>query len=188
MPYPNKESNVLDLFFNEPTKYWHFKDIVKMAKISEQRANYWLKQFVKRKIIKHVKPKEKMPYFIAEYNYPEYRNKKKLYALNRMLETGLLNKLQSLKNAKTVVIFGSFVRSDWNTNSDIDVFIYGDPEDLRFGTRWSGREVEVHTCRTKKNIKEIKSNLINNVVKGYFVKGNIHDLVEVSTWKLKLKI
>lgn len=180
MPYPNKESNVLDLFFNEPTKHWHFKDIVKKAKISEQRANYWLRQFSKQKLIKHTKPKGKMPYFIAEHNLPWYRNKKRIYALNRMLETGLLNKLQSLKNAKTVVIFGSFARSDWNTNSDIDVFIYGDPEDLRFGTRWLRREVTVHTYRTKKEIKEIKSGLINNVVKGYFVKGSVHDLVEIS--------
>lgn len=180
MPYPDKEKNVLDLFFNEPTKHWHFKDIVKNAKISEQRANYWLKQFLKQKLIKHIKPKGKMPYFIAEYNVPEYKNKKKIYALNRMLETGLLNKLQSLKNAKAVVIFGSFARSDWNTNSDIDIFIYGDPEDLKFGTIWMGREVEVHTCRTKEEIKDIKSGLMNNVVKGYFVKGNIYDLAEVS--------
>lgn len=181
MVYPNKENNVLEIFFNEPTKHWHFKDIVKKAKISEQRANHWLKHFMKEKIIKHVKPKGKMPYFIAQYNYPIYKNKKKLYALNRMLETGFLNKLQSLKNAKAVVIFGSFSRSDWDTNSDVDVFIYGDPEDLKFGTIWLERGVEVHTCRTKKDIKEIKSGLINNVVKGYFVKGYVHDLVEVST-------
>ncbi len=180
MPYTKKENNVMELFFNEPTKHWHFKDIVKNAKISEQRANYWLKQFMKKGVIKHIKPKGKMPYFIANYNNPDYRNKKKLYALNCMFETGLLNKLQSLKNAKAVVIFGSFARSDWHTKSDIDVFIYGDPGDLRFGTRWLGREVEVHTCRTRKDIKEIKSGLMNNVIKGYFIKGNIHDLVEVS--------
>ncbi|MBS3097304.1 nucleotidyltransferase domain-containing protein [Candidatus Woesearchaeota archaeon] len=180
MSYPNKENNVVGLFFNEPTKHWHFKDIVKNAKMSEQRANYWLKQMVKEGLIKHIKPKGKMPYFIAQYENPYYRNKKKLYALNLMFETGLLNRLQSLENAKAVVIFGSFSRSDWNSNSDVDVFVYGDPEGLKFGTLWQGRDVEVHTCRTKEEIKEIKSGLINNVVKGYFIKGNVHDLVDVS--------
>lgn len=181
MPYPNKENNILELFFNEPTKQWHFKDIVEKANISEQRANHWLKCLKKKKIIKHIKPKCKMPYFIAEYNNSNYKIKKKIYALNRFYETGLLNKLQSLKNAKTVVIFGSFARSDWNTKSDIDVFIYGDPEDLRYGTIWLRRELQVHTFKTKKEIRNIKSSLINNVIKGYFVKGNIHDLVNVST-------
>jgi len=181
MAYPNKENNVLELFFNEPTKHWHFKEIVKKAKISEERANYWLKKFIKEEIIKHIKPKGKMPYFIAQYETLQYKNKKKLYALNSMFETGLLNKLQSLKNVKTVVIFGSFARSDWSTKSDVDVFIYGDPEDFRFGTIWNGRELQVHTFKDKKEIKDIRSGLINNVVKGYFVKGSIHDLVEVST-------
>ncbi len=180
MPYPNKGNNVLELFFNEPTKHWHFKEIVRKAKISEERANYWLKKFIKEEIIKHIKSKGKMPYFIARYDSSKYENKKKLYGLNRLFEIGLLNQLQSLKNTKTVVVFGSFARGDWNTNSDIDVFIYGDPEKLKFGTIAMGREVEVHFCRTKKEIKEIRSGLMNNVVKGYFVKGNIHDLAEVS--------
>ena len=179
MPYPDKKDNVLELFFNEPTKHWHFKEIVKKAKISEQRANYWLSQLMKEGIIHHIKPKGKMPYFISLYDHPSYMNKKKLYALNRMYETGLLNKLQSLKNAKTVVIFGSFARSDWNTKSDVDVFVYGDSGDLMFGTIWDGRELQVHTFKTKKEVKDVKSGLINNVVKGYFVKGSIHDLVEV---------
>lgn len=180
MPYPNKENNVLELFFNEPTKHWHFRDIVKNAKISEQRANYWLKQFIKKGIIKHIKPKGKMPYFISQYTNQDYMNRKKLYALTRMYETGLLKKLQSLKNAKTVVVFGSFARSDWYTKSDIDVFIYGDPEDLKYGSIWCGRELEVYVFKTKKDIKAIRSGLINNVIRGYFVKGSIHDLVEVS--------
>lgn len=178
--YPNKEENVLELFLNEPTKHWHFKDIVKKAKISEQRANFWLKQFMKEKIICHVKPRGKMPYFIAKYDIPNYKNKKKLYALTKMYETGLLNRLQSLKKAKTVVIFGSFARSDWHTDSDIDVFIYGDPGEFKYGARWLGREVQVQTCKTKKQIKQIRSGLINNVVNGYFVKGNVRDLIEAS--------
>ena len=107
-------------------------------------------------------------------------NRKKLYALTRMHETGLLKKLQSLKNAKTVVIFGSFARSDWYTNSDIDVFIYGDSEDLKYGGMWCGRELEVHAFKTKKDIKDISSGLIKNVIRGYFVKGSVYDLVEVS--------
>lgn len=120
-----------------------------------------------------------MPYFIANYEHSNYKNKKRIYALNRMYETGLLRKFQSLKKAKAVVIFGSFAKSDWHTDSDVDVFVLGDPEDLKFGALWQGREVQVHACKTKKEIKEIRSGLMNNVVNGYFIKGNVQDLVEV---------
>ncbi len=180
-----KEYYVLELFFNEPTKRWHFKDIVAQAGISKERANYWLRKFKKEGLINHVKPKKKMPYFIASYEQSKYRNKKKLYALSKMHETGLIDTLQSLKKAKTIVVFGSFSRSDWHSESDVDIFIYGEPEDLRFGARWSdlankkSREIQVHAFKTKEEIKEIKSGLMNNVIKGYFVKGNALDLVEV---------
>jgi len=179
MGKPSKESQVLELFFNEPTKHWHFTDIVKTSNVGENRTNYWLKEFIKKKIIIHKKPRGKMPYFIANYEHSNYKNKKRIYALNRMYETGLLRKFQSLKKAKAVVIFGSFARSDWHTDSDVDVFVLGDPEDLKFGALWQGREVQVHACKTKKEIKEIRSGLMNNVVNGYFIKGNVQDLVEV---------
>ena len=154
--YPSKEDKVLELFFNESFKNWHFKDVVKKAELSEQRANFWLKKFTKEKIIKHVKPKGKMPYFIGNFGNPVFDNKKKLYGLNKLFKSGLLNKLKSLK-AKTVVIFGSFGRGEWHSESDVDVFVYGDPENLEFGSILGGREIQVHSFRTKKDIKDIRS-------------------------------
>ena len=180
MPYLNKEDYVLELFLNEPTKHWHFKDIVKEANISKERANYWLKKFEKDKIINHIKPKGKMPYFIANYAHANYDNRKKIYALNKLYESGLLTELQSLEKAKVVVIYGSFARGDWHTKSDIDVFIYGNPGKFKFGTMVFWREVQVQTCKNKKEIKEIKSGLMKNVIKGMFIKGDITDLAEVS--------
>ena len=178
MGSPSKENNVLKLFLNESTKHWHFNVIVKTAKISEPAANKWIKKLLKEDIIKRIKPRDRMPYFIANYTHPNYYNKKKLFALNRMSESGLLSQLQSLEKVKTVVIFGSFARGDWHTGSDIDVFILGNPGILKFGTRAMGREVEVHTCKNKKEINEIQSGLMKNVIKGYFVKGNVSDLLE----------
>ncbi|MFH0870396.1 MAG: nucleotidyltransferase domain-containing protein [archaeon] len=182
MGLPSKEDDVLELFFNEPTKHWHFKDIVAETEMSQDRVNHWLKRFIKEDLIKHIRPEGKMPFFTGNYEHPNYEHKKKLYGFDKMLKTGLLSKLQSLKNAKTVVIFGSFARGDWNANSDVDVFVLGDPEDLKYGTVWKsfGREVQIHAFKTRKDIKDIQSGLMHNVVQGYFIKGSIHDLVEVS--------
>ncbi|MBI2133466.1 nucleotidyltransferase domain-containing protein [Candidatus Woesearchaeota archaeon] len=175
----------MELFFNEPSKHWHFSSIVSTAKISEPSANKWLQKMLKEKIALKIKPKGKMPFFIANFRHDNYRNKKKIYAIEKMYQTGLLSKLQGLK-ARTVIVFGSFARSDWNTQSDIDVFVLGDPEDLKYGIAWSGlgmdgkaREVEVHCFSSEEDMRSIQTGLMNNVVKGYFVKGNIHDVAKV---------
>lgn len=186
MGLPSKEERVLELFFNEPSKHWHFKDIVKTAAISEPAANKWLNKLLREGIIKRIKHKGKMPYFQGNFRHGNYRNKKKLYSMQKLYETGLMMKLQHLKDAKAVVIFGSFARSDWNTQSDVDVFVLGNPEDLRFGTLWDGlgfqgkaREIQVHSFKSVRDTRKIHSGLMRNVVKGYFIKGNIFDIADV---------
>ena len=186
MAYPSKEEKVLELFFNEATKHWHFHDIVKTAKVSDVVASKWLKKYCNDKIIIRIKPRGKMPYYIANWDNQEYHNQKKLYAINKLYSTGLIYKLQKQKNAKTIVIFGSFAQTDWHTKSDVDVFIFGEAEDLGSGTLWKGlglqgksREISVHSFPTIDKIRNIHSGLMKNVVKGIFIKGNIHDIAEV---------
>ncbi len=183
----SKEEQILELFLNEPTKYWHFTTIVKTVGITKTAANKWLKKLKKEKIIKRVKPIGKMPYFQGNWEHNNYKNKKKLYALQKMYETGLISKLQELKNAKTIIIFGSYVRTDWVTNSDVDVFIYGDSEDFPFETDWKElgfqgktRTVQTHNFSTKKEMEDVKSGLLKNVLRGYVVKGDIYEVMEVA--------
>ncbi|MDO8481339.1 MAG: nucleotidyltransferase domain-containing protein [Nanoarchaeota archaeon] len=186
MGIASKEERVLELFLNEPAKHWHFCEIAKAAKISEPGANKWLKKLLAEKMIQRVKPRGAMPYFIANFRHGHYRSRKKIYALQKIYDSGLLEKLQSLENAKAVVIFGSFARSDWNTQSDVDIFVLGDPEDIRFGMLWAGlgargkpRELSVHSYLSLKDVRNIHSGLMKNVVNGYFVKGTIFDIAEV---------
>jgi len=187
MAYPSKEERVLELFFNEATKHWHFHDIVKTANVSDFVASKWLKKYCTDNIIKRIKPRGKMPYYIANWDNGQYHIEKRFYALNKLHNSGLIYKLQSLKNAKTIIIFGSFARTDWHTKSDVDIFIYGDSEEFRFRTLWGGlglqgksREISVHSYPSLEKIRSIHSGLMKNVVKGFFVKGNIHDIAEVA--------
>ena len=186
MGKPSKEERVLELFFNEPSRQWHFKDIVKTARISEPAASKWLRKMLRERIIQRIKPKGKMPYFEGNFRHENYKNKKRIYAMQKLYETGLLIKLQQLRNAKAVVIFGSFARSDWNRDSDVDIFVLGDPGELRFGALWTGlgfqgkaRVIQVHSFKSLRETRRIHSGLMKNVVEGYFVKGNIFDIAEV---------
>ena len=180
MGLPSKEENILKLFFNEPTKHWHFTEILKKARISRPQANNWLKKFQKEQIITHIDPPERFPYFRTAFENSSYIHKKRLFSLQELYKSGLLSHLHSLKKAKIVVIFGSFVRSDWHSESDIDILIYGDPKGLNTTahSKKLHREIQTHIYTNKNQLKKIRSGLIKNVIEGYFVKGGVQELLE----------
>lgn len=171
----SKENIILELFFENPSRQWHFEEILKQAKIARSKADRWLKKFVKEKLIKRVKQKGKMPYYIGTYESTSYKNNKKIFAMQKLYDSGLLDHLTSLKKAKTVIIFGSFTRSDWYKNSDIDVFIYGDPEGLNIGKFELAlhRDIELFIGKDKKELKRFGAGLLRNIIKGNIIKGDI---------------
>jgi predicted nucleotidyltransferase len=174
----SREEDVMELFFNEPTKHWHFEEIAREVGITRSKADKWLKRFVKESLIKRVKERKKMPYYISNYNLSNYQNKKRLFAFKKLYETGFLNHLSSLKKARTIIIFGSFTRWDWYKESDIDLFIYGNPEGLSIGRYEINlhRDIQVFICKNLKELKKLGKGLIRNIIKGDIIKGDIQFL------------
>ncbi len=172
----SKEDRILELFFNTP-KHWRFDELVRMSGLSRDRLNHWLKSFVRHGMIRRVKKKGKMPYYVGTYDNPEFRQRKRLFAIKLLTESGLLGNLSTLQGAKVAVIFGSFSRADWYDHSDIDVFIYGDDskfDRLKYGSRLH-REIQVHTAKNKKDLKRIDK-MIPYIIDGDFIKGSTTDL------------
>ena len=174
----SKEVIILELFFSNPTKHWHFEEIRKEVGIVRSKADKWLKRFLKEHLIRRIKKKGEMPYYIADYENPNYKNQKRIFALKKLYETGFLNHLHSLKKAETVILFGSFARWDWYKDSDIDLFIYGDPEGLKTGKYEIKlhRDIQLFICKDQKELKRFGKGLIRNIIQGDIIKGNIRFL------------
>ncbi len=96
---------VKELFYNHPTKQWHFEQIMREAHLSRAQTNEWLKKLIHENIIKRIKPLKKMPHYIANYEHPHYQNSKRLYALEQLHKSGLFDYLLSLDKAKVIVLF-----------------------------------------------------------------------------------
>ena len=171
----------MELFFENPTKEWHFEEVVKEVKIARSKADIWLKKFIKKKLIKKIKKRGKMPYYISNYDSLEYKNKKRIFAFNKLYESGLLSHLGGLQKAETVIIFGSFSRSDWYEDSDVDVFIYGNPEGLKIVNYELKlhKNIQLFICQNKEELSKLGKGLIRNILKGNLIKGNL-DFVEVN--------
>lgn len=180
MSLPSKEDKVLELFFNESSKHWHFEEILKVSKVSRGKANKWLAKLVNEKIIKHIKPVGKMPYFLADFDSPAFRSKKRLFALSQLQKSGFLDHLLSLPKAKTIIIFGSFTRADWYSGSDIDLFIYGSDEGLKEMKYRSAlhREIQVFVAPDQSELERMGPGLLRNILEGVLIKGKI-DFVQV---------
>ena len=173
-----KDELILELFFNEPTKHFHFEEILTEVGISRPQANSWLKSFIKSGLIKKIKLKGKMPYYVASYESSIYQNKKRLYALNLLDKSGFLEHLSSLKKAELIIVFGSFSRSDWYKDSDIDIFIYGNSGgmDKVLLRRKMKRDIQAFVCKDKRELKKYNKELLMNIVEGYKVKGDLEQI------------
>src|SRR3989338_1946691 len=152
-----KEENILELFLNEPTKHWHFEELVKRGKVSRPQTNDWLKIFLKEGLIQRIK------------------QKKKMYAIEQMNKTGFLKHLLSLPKVKNIIIFGSFSRWDWYKESDIDLFIYGDSEGLKIlpFRKKLRRDIEVFHVSDLQKLKKMPPALLKNIIEGYRLKGKL---------------
>jgi len=177
----SKEENIIELFYNEPTRQWHFEEILKKAKISRPQADSWLKKFLKENLIKRIKPKKKMPYYLANYENPNYQSKKKIFALMQMEKIGFLAHLTEMQKDSTIILFGSMARWDWHKESDIDLFVYGDASGLKLG-RYElrlGREVQLFECKTPEELGKFSNGLLKNIIKGNIITGNL-DFIKVT--------
>ncbi|MGE0792797.1 MAG: nucleotidyltransferase domain-containing protein [Candidatus Woesearchaeota archaeon] len=180
MGKPSKEEDVLKLFFEEPTKHWHFTEIKSIVKIADNKVSRWLNEFVKMKLIKKIKPQNKMPYYISNYENSNYQNLKKFYAIKKFQNSGFFNHLLGL-DAKSIVLFGSFSRWDWYKNSDIDLFIYGDDKHFEKSKyeKILNHEIQVFNFKNKSQLKKIPKELMHNIIQGNLIKGNL-DFLEVN--------
>lgn len=171
----------MGLFFEEPSKQWHFEDVLKACKVSRSKASKWLAKLVRERVVRHVKPRGRMPYYQGNFESPAYRIRKRLYALAQLHATGFLGHLMGLPGAKTVIIFGSFTRADWYSGSDIDVFIYGSDAGLQTDAyrRALRRDIQVFVAGSPKDLERMGSGLLRNILEGLLIKGKL-DFIQVT--------
>ncbi len=170
-----KHKKLQELFFNYPTKQWHFEELLRTVGLSRGQTNFWLKRWKEDGLILRVKPRGKMPFYHAHHEGPHYQNSKRLFALEQLHQCGLLDYLVSLKNVDTIILFGSFARWDWHKESDIDLFVYGDVEQLSLAKFYPQlhREIQVFSGKNEEDLKRFGSGLLRNILKGIPIKGEM---------------
>ncbi len=167
------KERIREIFFKDTLRRWHFTKIMQETKMSRERTNHFLKELLKEGTIIRIKPKGKMPYYIAKRQTQKFRGEKQLYGLKMLQESGLFEHIRNCKNIQTAIIFGSFAKGNWNNSSDIDLFIFGDDSEFEKGKfeKKLKREIQICSYKNKAKLKkELDQNLIPNIIKGFHIK------------------
>ncbi len=164
------------LFFEQTLRHWHFEALVQESKLSRERVHFYLKELLKKKFITRIKPRSKMPYYVANKEQPTFRMEKRFFGLAVLQKSGLFDHIYADPKIKTALLFGSFARGDWGKSSDVDLFIYGDDSDFEKGMLEIklGREIQLFSFNKPEAIKkELEPSLIPNIIKGLNIKGTL---------------
>lgn len=166
----SKERQLLTTLFNNP-KRWTYSQLMEEAGISKPQLANHLKKLEQAKIIRKEKTPGRHPTYTLEDN-EAVKERKRHHAQEELEE--LATTLRK-SEADVAIIFGSMTRWDWYDDSDVDVFIYGEPPDLTSQERKLGREIDLHHAKNKEDLRKMK-HLLPHIIEGTFIKGNLETL------------
>lgn len=175
-----KEINNLKLFFEEPNREFHLRELSRLLKKNPVTIKNHLSDFVKIGVLTCKKERGLEMYRsnIENFYYKEY---KKIYNRFKIIESELLNFLKKEFNIPTIIIFGSYERGEDNKNSDIDIFILSEiKKDLNLDKyeRIIKRSIQLHIMNKREfeNAKKDNPDLIDSIINGSIIQGVIEVL------------
>lgn len=166
---------MLDFFFNHPSRQFSFSELTKALNLSEKTVAKQVKQLQQQRIVTRIKQPGAHPYYIANLS-PEYRAQKRLRA--QQIITSLIAELLH-QDLKLIILFGSFARTDWHKDSDIDLFIIGKLENIQYAER----EISITQPKNFQEIHTYSKEFMSNVLKGII----LHDPDDTATRLLRMQ-
>jgi len=119
-PFMYPGLRVLLLFFNEPYRDFHLREIAKLAKVSSSTAKRFL-DFYNEKGFLEKQRKANLLLFKADLENPAFKHMKASYFL--MKSRSLADYLREVYPDSSIVLYGSCARGEDDLQSDIDLLV-----------------------------------------------------------------
>jgi len=159
---------VIGIFFKNPTKEFHIREIAGMTGLSPAGALKILNAHEKNKLLIKEERKATTNYR-ANVESDEFIQLKKIFNLYSIYSSGLLKKLIEFYNTpEAMILFGSYARAEDMENGDVDIAIVTEKRgypDLKKFERELDRKVSLHLLAdVKKSEREFVNSLANGIV------------------------
>lgn len=162
---------LLKVFLFNPEESFRLRELGRLSEISPPSVSAYLKEFEKEELIVAYE-KRGIPYYKSNMGSELLSNYKKLAILYELNDSGLIDYLWDKTAPEAIILYGSFAKGEFTSNSDVDLFIIGKERKLNLDKFEEKIGAKLHLIFEEfpKNIpKNLKNNLCNGVVlKGYF--------------------
>ena len=163
-----KDNNykVMKLFFDNPEKKFHIREIARQTNLSAPGVLKILKKLKKETLL--VSEKENVVENVKGSRNEKFFLLKKAYNILSLFESGLVNRLKDeYEEPEAIVIFGSYSKGEDTSQSDIDVAVVTKKEaqiDLKQFEKYLRRKISVYEIQINNSEKEFLNSLANGTV------------------------
>jgi len=157
--------SVLEVFFKEPRRVFHIREISRMAKLSQPPVRLHLKALARDSLI--LKSSEGIyGGYKANRDNDLFRLLKKQNTVLLLNESGCIKLISEKTMPQAIMLFGSAAKGEDIEQSDIDIFVEGEEEHInleKFEKLLNRKINMLFEEDFKKLSRELKSNIVNGI-------------------------
>ncbi|MFT4303457.1 MAG: nucleotidyltransferase family protein [Candidatus Woesearchaeota archaeon] len=162
----------LNAFFIYPDKELYFREIVSLSDASPNTVQSELKYLETKELIKKIGKKGNMMFYQSNRLNEEFTWRKRLYNLQNIYESEILDLLIGIFSPKAIILFGSYSKGMDISESDIDIFIH-----LRKIAKFKNIDLKSFEKKLHRKINLIEAdnvseNLLESITNGITLYGN----------------
>jgi len=162
------QRNILDMLFIKTGEVLSQSDLAKILNVSSPAIKKSIPKLIKDNLIKKNIDKSKRTEISLNFDNPGIINLKRIFNLNSIYSSGLLEFLEKTFPGATIILFGSYSKGEDTIKSDIDIAIVGRKEkniSLQKYEKILEREINLQFYNSFSGIhKDLKENIFNGIV------------------------
>lgn len=169
--FKNNQYKVIELFINHPNKEFSIRGIARELDLNHATIILYIEDLLKLGIIKK-KTQTLYPVYYANQENNKYQFYKKEYIIFELLDSGLIDFLQSQTLSSSIILFGSFAKAISREESDIDIFVESSLVKLDL-LKYEKKLKHKINLLFEPNINNLPKELKNNIINGIILYGFI---------------
>jgi predicted nucleotidyltransferase len=160
---------VLEVFFREPRRKFHQREISRMIKLAQPSVRNHLEALLQEEFIKK---SDKGLYggYIANRDNEHFKRLQQQHTVHTLHHSGCVQALADKLMPQSIVLFGSAARGEDIEESDIDLFIECKEEEIDLKKYEKQLNRKIHLV-FKKDFKKLSKEFKNNIINGVKLKG-----------------
>jgi len=167
----NNRERISNVFFDDPLGELQLREISRNVRVAPPSVKRYLKELKKDELILSTRHKlYGYPVYHANRESPYFRFLKRMTLVKQLYP--IIEQIQKTCHAECIILYGSASRGEDTKESNIDIFIRSDPNELRL-ERFEKKLNRKFHFLFRKSFDSLSNELKNNILNGIVLYGYI---------------